>query len=52
LDAPIINEVASRNGQLMAIERVDLEYGIMDDEGDLMIFVGDSRRMMPWEPPL
>lgn len=50
LDQPVISEIrrSSKSSTLLGLERADMEYGIADADGDFIVFVADSRRMMPW----
>ena len=50
LDQPIINEVESNSGAIICLDRVDMEYGILDEDGDFIVYVSNSNRMMPWVP--
>lgn len=50
LDQVVISEIrrSSKSSTLLGLERADIEYGILDPDGDFVVFVADSRRMMPW----
>jgi hypothetical protein len=50
LDQPIITEVESNSGAIICLDRVDMEYGILDEDGDFIVYVSNSNRMMPWVP--